>query len=105
MSSRRTELSHRAVRWVLPGALVALAPKCLLCVAAYAGVGVGLGFSGPEICGPSAGLPGSWVSSLAWLGAAGGLGSIGFLARCHACRLRPSAIKLVADWSRGEVER
>src|SRR5688572_27256852 len=97
MSSRRTEFSHRAVRWLLPGALVALMPKCLLCVAAYAGLGIGLGASGPDICGTSGGFPGSWASSLAWLGVAGGLGTVGLLASCRVCRPRTSADQLVAD--------
>ena len=34
-------------------ALLALAPKCLLCVAAYAGLGAALGLGGPELCGGS----------------------------------------------------
>jgi hypothetical protein len=60
--------------WLLPAALLTLTPKCLLCIAAYAGLGAGLGLGGPEICGASAGSPGSWASSLAWLGAALGAG-------------------------------
>lgn len=81
MHSRRIEFSRagRAVRWLLPTALFALTPKCLLCVAAYAGLGAALGLGGPEICGASAGSRDSWASSLAWLGVAVGLGAIGFL--------------------------
>jgi hypothetical protein len=37
-------------RWVLPVILLALAPKCLACVAAWLGVAALLGFA-PEICG------------------------------------------------------
>ena len=90
MPSRRTEFSRRATRWLLPAAVLALAPKCLLCVLAYAGLGAALGLGGPEICGASAGLPASWASSLAWLGVAGGLGTFGFLATCRDTRCTPT---------------
>ncbi|MEO7414239.1 MAG: hypothetical protein ABIZ81_12870 [Opitutaceae bacterium] len=78
MPSRCLEFSRRAFRWVWPTALLALAPKCLLCLAAYAGLGATLGLGGPEVCGGSNGGLGSWASSLAWLGLAGGLGGFGF---------------------------
>ena len=80
MPSPRTDVSRRAVRWLWPAALLALAPKCLLCVLAYAGLGASLGLGGPEICGASAGSPITWASALAWLGAAGGLGVLGLFA-------------------------
>lgn len=64
----------RAVGWLLPAALLALVPKCLLCVIAYAGLGAAFGLGGPEICGASDDSPGSWASSLAWLGGAAGAG-------------------------------
>ena len=41
----------RARGWFIPAALLALAPKCVLCVLAYAGIGAALGLGGPEICG------------------------------------------------------
>jgi hypothetical protein len=85
MWSRRTEFSRRTARWLGPAALLAFTPKCLLCVLAYAGLGAALGLHGPEICGASAGSPASWASSLAWLGVAGGLGALGFLARNKPC--------------------
>jgi hypothetical protein len=85
MSSRRTEFSPRAARWLLPAAVFALAPKCLLCVLAYAGLGAAMGLGGPEICGASADSPVSWVSSLAWLGVAAGLGTLVLLASCRRC--------------------
>jgi hypothetical protein len=74
---------RRAVRWLLPATLLALTPKCLLCVLAYAGLGAALGLGSPEICGASIESPASWASSLAWLGVAGGLGTFGFLASCR----------------------
>jgi hypothetical protein len=49
---------------------VALAPKCLLCVAAYAGLGAALGLGSREMCGPPAGSTGAWASPLGLLGAA-----------------------------------
>jgi hypothetical protein len=86
MSSPRPEFSRRAVRWLLPAALLALTPKCILCVLAYTGIGVALGLGGPEICGASDGLPVSWSSMLAWLGVAGALGTVGCLASCRHVR-------------------
>jgi len=79
MPSRRTEFFRRsrAVRWLVPTALLALVPKCVVCVLAYAGIGAALGLGGPEICGAPTGLPGSWLSWLAVPGAA--LGAAGFL--------------------------
>ncbi|HEX2853406.1 MAG TPA: hypothetical protein VHO24_09220 [Opitutaceae bacterium] len=88
MPSPRTEFFRRAVRWLWPAALLALAPKCVLCVLAYAGLGTALGLGGPEICGAPADAPGAWATSLAWLGVAGGIGAGGFLASC--CRMRPA---------------
>jgi hypothetical protein len=51
MSWSRIDSSRRAVRWLLPTAALALVPKCLLCLAAYLGLGAALGVSGPEFCG------------------------------------------------------
>jgi hypothetical protein len=60
-----------ARRLVAVGA-VALAPKCLLCVAGYAATVTGLRWFGPELCGaePAAGR---WIvmAGLAALGIAG----------------------------------
>lgn len=84
MPSRHTEIPRRAVRWLWPAALLALAPKCILCVLAYAGLGAALGLGGPEICGASVGSPAAWATVLAWLGVAVGLGAVGV----SACRRR-----------------
>jgi hypothetical protein len=86
MPPRSTEFCRRTVRWLLPATLLALTPKCFLCVLAYAGLGAALGLGGPEICGASAGSPASWVSSLAGLGVAGGVGTLKFLANGHRVR-------------------
>jgi len=51
----------RARGWLIPAALLALTPKCLLCVLAYAGLGAALGLGGPEICGATSGTTGHWI--------------------------------------------
>lgn len=79
MPPPRPEPRRRAVRWLGAAALLALAPKCTLCVLAYAGLGAALGLGGPEICG-AAGPPDAWTTALAWLGAAAGLAALGLLA-------------------------
>lgn len=61
MSPPRIERSLRAVRWLVPAAAIALAPKCLLCIVAYAGLGSALGLGSAELCGAPA------ASSHAWL--------------------------------------
>ena len=59
MSTRRPLLERpgrclrRLPRSLLPTALLALVPKCALCVLAYLGIGV-LGLGGPELCGATA---------------------------------------------------
>jgi hypothetical protein len=83
MPSLRSDFSRRAARWLVPAALLALAPKCVVCVAAYAGFGMALGLGGPEFCGVDTGSEAAWVSSLAWLGFASGLGALGFFANCR----------------------
>jgi MYXO-CTERM domain-containing protein len=60
-------------RWLIAGALVALAPKCVLCVAAYAGAAFALGRALPDLCGASSEPP----SHLAWLFPAAGAVLIG----------------------------
>lgn len=43
--------------------LLALAPKCVLCLAAYAGVGAWLGIRTPEICGATGSRP-AWQAAV-----------------------------------------
>jgi hypothetical protein len=88
MSPPRSEFFRRAVGCFAPAALLALAPKCLLCLAGYAGLGVALGLARPELCGgpTSAAVP--WASAVAWLGTAAGVGACGFLAACRRVRNR-----------------
>ena len=103
MRSRRTEffLPNRvgcAVRWLWPTALLALTPKCLLCLAAYAGLGAALGLGGPEMCGAPAGSPGSWTSSLAWPGVAlAGVAVFAAIRRRRARRVVASGCGLASN--------
>ncbi len=76
MRSRTPEILRQRLAgargWLIPAALLALAPKCVLCVLAYAGLGAVLGFGGPELCGAAGDATGTWVWLLA-LGAAVGI--------------------------------
>ncbi len=83
MHSRLIEQMRRARGWLIPTALLTLAPKCILCMLAYAGLGGALGLGGPEICGASEGSPASWASSHAWLGIASGISTFGFVLHCR----------------------
>jgi len=62
-----------SLRSLAPAALLALAPKCVLCVLAYAGIGAALGIRVPEICGEATGPRGPWAPSLAAFGVALGI--------------------------------
>lgn len=64
MSPRRSDRWRRLLRWLMAGAIVTLAPKCVLCVIAYLGLGTTLGWTSAELCGAPASktLPG-----IAWL--------------------------------------
>ena len=79
MSQWLSENLLRPFRSLAPVALLALAPKCMLCVLAYAGIGAFFGFQGPEICGASASPRGLWASPLAQFGFA--LGIAGLIVR------------------------
>ena len=69
--------------WLGPAALVPVAPKCILCVIAYAGLGTALGLGGPELCGAPDGSP-AFPLLLGLAGAAG------FLLRRMINRSSPS---------------
>jgi hypothetical protein len=56
--------ARRLRRWLIPAALFALAPKCVLCLLAYSGLAAALGVAGPELCGAPAGVAAeSWALS------------------------------------------
>jgi hypothetical protein len=61
------DIPRRPLRPLASVAAVALAPKCALCVLAYAGVGAALGLRGQEICGAAAGTGSPWRLSLSLL--------------------------------------
>jgi hypothetical protein len=67
-------------------ALAALAPKCAVCMLAYAGIGAVLGLGSPLVCGSAAGSPSSWELSLMAFAVA--LGIAGLLAgfRSTSCQ-------------------
>ena len=54
---------RRARGWLLPAALLALTPKCVLCLLAYAGLSATLGFGGPEFCGATGNAPEHWATT------------------------------------------
>lgn len=60
MSRPRISFPLHAVRWLGPAAALALAPKCVLCVLAYAGLASALGLGGRELCGAPAESPPPW---------------------------------------------
>jgi hypothetical protein len=66
MSSQPIDRLRRARRWLLPVALLALTPKCLLCLAGYFGLGVALGLplASPELCGGET-ITSTWTMLLA----------------------------------------
>ena len=72
--------------WLFPAVLVALSPKCALCVLAYAGAGTVLGLGGPEFCG-SQGATHPWWLVLSGLSVV--LTASGILVWRH--RLRPGS--------------
>ena len=88
MPRQRTEFSRAHVRWLGAAALVALAPKCFLCVLAYVGVGTALGLNGPEICGGAGDTPHLWTTWLAFIGITAAAVSASVFGVCR-CR-RPS---------------
>lgn len=79
-TTMRSRLASLPLPRLAAVALLALAPKCLLCAAAYAGLGAALGLGGPEICGAPGNATGHWM---AWLPAVGfAAGAVGFQGRC-----------------------
>jgi len=75
MSRWLLEIIRRPRRTLAPVAFLALAPKCVVCVLAYGGIGAALGLGGPELCGAPASSPDAWASWLLMPGAA-----LGFIA-------------------------
>lgn len=61
MLPRLVESVRGARGWVVLAALLAAAPKCVLCLLAYTGLAAALGFAGPELCGAPAGPAVPWL--------------------------------------------
>lgn len=73
MPPRCVDFLHRWRRWLTGVALLALAPKCLLCLAAYAGLGAAIGLGGPELCGATDDASFAWAGVFAITGATLGI--------------------------------
>jgi len=69
---------RRARGWMIPAALLVVAPKCVACLLAYAGVGAMLGLGGPELCGATDRVTWHWETWLALTGIAGAIGMFTF---------------------------
>ncbi|HVU25913.1 MAG TPA: hypothetical protein VHE13_17410 [Opitutus sp.] len=55
----------RRLRWLAPAALLALVPKCGLCLLAWLGLASALGLGGRELCGAPADPSHPWLMLLA----------------------------------------
>ena len=80
---RLVEFFCRCNRWLTGAALFALAPKCLLCLAAYTGLGAAVGLSGPELCGAVVDSPSECPEMLAVAGAVLAMIQLATASRCH----------------------
>ena len=73
------ETLRRPACCLATGTCLALTPKCVLCLMAYAGLGTALGLGGPELCGATDGTTGHWITG--WPVLAGVMVAGGGLAR------------------------
>lgn len=71
MSRSRAEIVRGWVRWFPLTAVVAVVPKCVACLVAYAGAGAALGarLGSPELCGAAAATLNTAIAWCAALGA------------------------------------
>jgi hypothetical protein len=89
---RSVDLLRPAGRRLAAGLFLVAAPKCLLCLAAYAGLGTALGLGGQELCGAPAEGAGSAMGPADLAAVVILLVSAGFLQRTrhtapgHQCR-------------------
>ena len=68
----------------MPAVLLTFAPKCFLCVAAYAGAGFALRSAGAELCGASPVSANPWLIGLAGFGIVAGAIGLGAARRRYA---------------------
>ncbi len=60
----RAKAFRPRLRWLAPAALLALAPKCLLCLVGYTALGAALGLGGrAEICGAAGASATGWIAT------------------------------------------
>lgn len=78
---RSVDLLRPAARRFAAALLLVAAPKCLLCLAAYAGLGTALGLGAPELCGPSPGAAGAGLSAADLAAVTGTLVAAGYFLR------------------------
>jgi len=86
VSEKSSRRFPRWRRWLIPAALVALIPKCLFCVLAWAGLGAALGLRGVELCGARDESHKNWFFWITVL-AAGGV--VGWIVRRFANHAQP----------------
>ncbi len=91
MSPRRVEIIRRSSGWLTAAALLTLVPKCVLCAAAYVGLGAALGLGGPELCGGSSSPTVPWALRLSALVVTLGVISLVTSFRCHHARTELAA--------------
>ncbi len=72
LAERPARRTARARAWWVPIVLLTFAPKCVMCVLGYAGLGVALGLTGPELCGAPGSSSGPWLTWVSALGLATG---------------------------------
>jgi hypothetical protein len=75
MPPRFTRFFRYPWRAVTALTLLAIIPKCVLCVTAYLGLGALLGMGPPEICGAPTGSGASWTTMIAVSGLIGAFGA------------------------------
>ena len=66
----KTRRVMATTKWIVPTAILAVMPKCTMCLAAYVALGTGLGISIPVATWIRGGLIVICIASLTWFAAA-----------------------------------